>query len=123
MRHFKLREFDSPDAPGSGRMMDRGFLRLLDEARDCASIRFVITSGFRTVDYNRDLIAKGLPASRNSSHLLGLAADIEVLNSQDRFIIIDALMEVGFTRLGIGKNFIHCDIDEMKPENRIWTYA
>ena len=123
MRHFKLREFDSPDAPGSGRMMDRGFLRLLDEARDCAGIPFVISSGFRTVDYNRSLIAKGLPASRNSSHLLGLAADIEVLNSQDRFIIIDALMEVGITRIGIGKNFIHCDIDEMKPENRIWTYA
>lgn len=123
MRHFKLREFDSPDATGSGRMMDPSFLRLLDEARDCAGIPFVITSGFRTVDYNRELIAKGLPASRNSSHLLGLAADIEVTNSQDRFIIIDSLMEVGFTRLGIGKNFIHCDIDEMKPENRIWTYA
>ncbi len=123
MRHFKLREFDSPDAPGSGRMMDRGFLRLLDEARDCASIPFRISSGFRTVDYNRELIDRGLPASRNSSHLLGLAADIEVTNSQERFIIIDALMEVGFTRLGIGKNFIHCDIDEMKPENRIWTYV
>ena len=123
MRHFKLREFDSPDAPGSGRMMDRGFLRLLDEARDCASIPFHISSGFRTVDYNRELIDRGLPASRNSSHLLGLAADIEVTNSQERFIIIDALMEVGITRIGIGKNFIHCDIDEMKPENRIWTYA
>jgi zinc D-Ala-D-Ala carboxypeptidase len=60
MKYFKLEEFESPDEPGSGCMMDENFLELLDEARDYAGIPFVITSGFRTVSYNRELIKRGL---------------------------------------------------------------
>ena len=122
MRYFTLDEFDSPDAEGSGSMMDQGFLDLLDECRDLAGIPFVVTSGFRTVQYNRILIDTGYSASKNSSHLLGLAADIRVRTSSERWIILDALLEVGITRIGIGNNFIHCDIDSFKQNHVIWTY-
>jgi uncharacterized protein YcbK (DUF882 family) len=124
MRYFTLSEFDSPDQPGSGDMMDPDFLAILDEARDCAGIPFVISrgGGFRTVAYNRQLIKEGYPASRKSSHLLGLAADIYVTDSQARFVILDALQECGITRLGISPSFIHCDIDPNKPQHRIWVY-
>lgn len=105
-------------------MMDPDFLSILDEARDCAGIPFVISrgGGFRTVAYNRQLIKEGYPASRKSSHLLGLAADIYVTDSQARFVILDALQECGITRLGISPTFIHCDIDPNKPQHRIWVY-
>ena len=43
MRYFKLEEFESPDEPGTGCMMDPNFLELLDEARDYAGIPMVIT--------------------------------------------------------------------------------
>lgn len=124
MRYFTYREFDSPDSPGSGEMMDPDFLSMLDEARDCAGIPFVISrgGGFRTVAYNRQLIKDGYPASRKSSHLLGLAADIYVTDSRSRYIILDALQEVGFTRIGIAPNFVHCDLDTNKPQHRIWVY-
>ena len=122
MRYFTLDEFDSPDAEGSGSMMDQGFLDLLDECRDLAGIPFVVTSGFRTVQYNRILIDTGYSASKNSSHLLGLAADIRVRTSSERWIILDALLEVGITRIGMGNNFIHCDIDSFKENHVIWTY-
>lgn len=122
MRYFTYAEFDSPDKPKSGEMMDPDFLAMLDEARDCAGVPFIITSGFRTVAYNQQLIKEGYPASKNSSHLLGLAADIYVTDSQLRFVIIDALLEVGITRIGIASNFIHCDTDPNKPQHRIWVY-
>lgn len=122
MRYFTYDEFDSPDSPGSGEMMDPDFLAMLDEARDVAGIPFKITSGFRTVAHNRSLIKQGYSASRNSSHLLGLAADIYCTDSQSRFVILDALQEVGFTRLGVAPNFIHCDLDSNKPQHRLWVY-
>jgi len=122
MKYFKLEEFESPDEPGTGCMMDPEFLELLDEARDYAGIPFVITSGFRSVNYNRELIEQGLRASKNSSHLIGLAADIRTRNSSERWIILDALLEVGITRIGIGRGFIHCDVDPFKENHVIWTY-
>jgi zinc D-Ala-D-Ala carboxypeptidase len=103
-------------------MMDENFLELLDEARDYAGIPFVITSGFRSVAYNRELIEQGFSASKNSSHLLGLAADIRIRNSTERWIILDALLEVGVTRIGIGHGFIHADVDPLKESHVVWTY-
>ncbi len=120
MNHFKISEFDSPDLKGSGQKMDRVFLKLLDQARDRAGVPFKILSGYRTIEHN--LLVNG---KKNSSHLFGLAADIYLpKNSRNRFLIINALLEIGFNRIGINfkGRFVHVDMDRSKDENVLWTY-
>ena len=68
-KYFKLEEFDSPDEPGSGEMME--------------------------------------PA---------------VDNSQRRYLMVEALLDAGFNRIGVAENFIHADMDENKTPNVLWTY-
>tara|TARA_R100001510_G_C7645622_1_gene202983 strand:- start:685 stop:1050 length:366 start_codon:yes stop_codon:yes gene_type:complete len=121
MKYFTLKEFDSPDEPGSGKHMDKEFLEMLDLAREEAEVPFKITSGFRTKEYNDELLRKGYSASSKSSHLKGCAADIFCSTSQMRSIIIRALVNVGFKRIGIGKSFLHVDNDSDKSD-AMWLY-
>ena len=37
-------------------------------------------------------------------------------------VILNALISVGINRIGIGKSFIHCDIDNLKDQDVIWLY-
>ena len=122
MQYFLFKEFDSPDLPNSGRNMDPDFLELLDYARTVAGIPFKITSGYRTKAHNEALKAKGYSASPNSSHCKGLAVDISIPDSITRFKILTALVDAGFTRIGISDNFIHVDADRDKAQGVIWTY-
>jgi zinc D-Ala-D-Ala carboxypeptidase len=115
--YFNLSEFDSPDVKGSGALMDDTFIDMLIDARALANIPFIISSGYRTEKHN-----KKVGGVKNSSHLKGLAVDIKCTDSISRFIILNALQQVGFNRIGIAKSFIHCDIDIDKPKNVIWTY-
>ena len=122
MRYFNYTEFDSPDELGSGKNMSPKILEMLDIAREKYENPIKITSGYRTQAYNEDLKARGYKASKNSSHLKGLAVDIHCNNSKDRFELVDILLDVGFNRIGIANTFIHADIDEDKPTHLIWTY-
>tara|TARA_R100000664_G_C2709636_1_gene106924 strand:+ start:147 stop:533 length:387 start_codon:yes stop_codon:yes gene_type:complete len=126
LKYFKLSEFDSPDLKGSGSKMNYTFLEKLDQARGLAGIPFKITSGFRTEAYQDDLTRRGYKTAKKgtSPHLKGLAADISVKDSRQRFIVINSLLLAGFTRLGIGDNFIHVDLStyEGHRQNVIWKY-
>tara|TARA_R110000782_G_scaffold168799_1_gene260810 strand:- start:167 stop:544 length:378 start_codon:yes stop_codon:yes gene_type:complete len=122
LKYFKLSEFDSPDSVGSGEMMETEFLEMLDIARDIAGFPFIINSGFRTISHNQALKEKGYKVAKNSSHLLGWAADLHCGSGKRRFLMIEALLDAGFTRLGIGENFIHVDCDPEKSQMTIWTY-
>ena len=117
LKNFTIDEFDSPDLPNSGLNMDNDFLQMLDIARQIADIPFKINSGYRTKEHNKKVGGKS-----DSSHLLGKAVDISYSNSRDRWIIITALQEAGFNRLGIAKTFVHTDSDQTKSPNVIWTY-
>ena len=121
-KYFKLSEFDSPDRPGSGELMEHDLVQALDIARDIYGYPIKITSGFRTVEYHRDLTRRGYPTAKNSSHLIGWAADIAVPNNQRRFLLLEALLDAGFNRIGIGQNFFHVDMDPNKTPNTIWVY-
>ena len=117
LKNFTIDEFDSPDLPGSGLNMDNDFLQMLDIAREIANIPFKINSGYRTKEHNKKVGGKS-----DSSHLVGKAVDIAYSNSRDRWIIITALQEAGFNRLGIAKTFVHTDSDQTKSPDVIWTY-
>lgn len=117
LKHFKLAEFDSPDAPGSGSKMQPKFLQMLDNARSIAGIPFAITSGYRTEAHN-----KKVGGVADSGHVFGWAADIATNTGTTKFIIVNALLKAGFTRIGIASGFIHCDCDPTKPDQVIWTY-
>ena len=74
---FKMSEFDSPDQPGSGELMEPVVVQALDIARDIYGFPMKVTSGFRSVQHN-----KTVGGSPKSSHLLGWAVDIAVPNSE-----------------------------------------
>lgn len=117
VRYFNYSEFDSPDVQGSGQLMDKTLLEMLDEVREIVGEPIIITSGFRTPAHN-----EAVGGAENSSHLKGLAVDIACDNSIDRFDLINCLLDVGFSRIGVAKTFIHADIDPDKSNGVMWTY-
>jgi uncharacterized protein YcbK (DUF882 family) len=117
LRYFNYSEFDSPDVQGSGQLMDKNLLEMLDEVRDKFDKPIHINSGFRTPAHNESVGGKS-----DSSHLKGLAVDISCKRSSDRFDLINCLLDVGFSRIGIASSFIHADIDPDKSIGVIWTY-
>jgi zinc D-Ala-D-Ala carboxypeptidase len=119
MKYFTPEEFASPDAPGSGARMNKHFLDLLDQMREEAGIPFHINSGYRTVTYNAAL----KDATPNSAHTRGMAADIAATTGREKWLIVDAAMKANIKRIGIGKTFVHVDIDGTLPNPSIWLYA
>ncbi|ANS04921.1 peptidase M15 [uncultured Mediterranean phage] len=116
MIHFKEEEFNCCGKPCFDKM-DKHFVEMLDKARSYTTQAFVITSSWRSEEHNRNV-----GGSASSSHLTGLAVDISAPTSSAKYEIIKALLLAGFTRLGCGANFVHCDADYNKPQNVIWTY-
>ena len=96
--------------------MNVDFLNKLDEAREYSGIPFVINSAYRSPTHPLSI------KNPTSSHIKGLAVDISVKDSNTRFKVLDALIAVGFTRIGIANSFIHVDLDFDKSQNVTWTY-
>lgn len=120
MINFSKTEFDckcSYDCGLGYDQMDHLFLTLLDAARTIAGVPFVITSAIRCERHNAEVGGKP-----GSSHLVGLAVDIYCSGCLERYAVIDALMSVGINRIGIGSDFIHCDVDHGKPSPCIFDY-
>ena len=96
--------------------MDKDFLAKLDDAREFAGFPFFINSAYRSPDHPESI------KKPTSSHIKGLAVDIRARDCKTRYLIIDALMHVGFNRIGIADTFIHVDDDRNKACGVIWTY-
>lgn len=112
IRHFTRDEFGYADGVEPAREL----VLMLDSAREIAGVPFRISSGIRSREHN-DRIG-GAP---NSAHVTGEAVDIRTENTQDRFMILDALLYTGFTRIGIYNGHIHVDTSKALPQNRCWT--
>ena len=115
--YFEYSEFDSPDQEGSYEHMNVEFLNKLAQARKIAAVGFKITSGYRSPAHNAKV-----GGVKGSSHTNGNAVDIYAPTSTQKYLIINALLQVGFNRIGVAKNFIHVDDDPSKNEDVIWTY-
>lgn len=116
MKYFKESEFECAGENCFDKM-DKDFLAKLDKARGLSDVPFSLNSSWRSEEHNRK---EG--GSKTSSHLKGCAVDISATNSTMRFAILRALIEAGFTRIGIANTFIHVDSDESKYQEIIWTY-
>jgi len=116
LQYFSINEFRCKCGCGMNRIsMD--FVTRLDCARKLAGVPFVITSGCRCPTHNR-----AVGGSAYSSHMRGLAADIRCRGDADRFHILNGLIRAGFTRIGVGSDFIHVDADTRKRDEIIWVY-
>jgi len=115
-KYFTIDEFRCPCC---GKVVIQPLLiELLDAARLRAGIPFYITSGYRCPKHNREV--GGHP---KSMHCYGAAADIHVANSVERYRILEALLRVGFRRIGIYSTWIHADVGDYigkAPTEVIW---
>ncbi len=112
MKYFKLEEFACHDCGATG--MQQNFLDQLELAREIANVPFVITSGYRCDRHNQAV------GSTSTNHVRGVAADIQAKDGPTRGRILRGLYQAGFKRIGVGKNFIHCDTNK-GPES-CWLY-
>ena len=92
-------------------------LRRLDRAREIAGIPFILNSAYRSPETDR---ASG--RSGKGAHTLGKAFDVSCVDSRSRYLIVLGALSAGFTRIGIGKTFIHMDDAFELPTPRIWLY-
>lgn len=96
--------------------LDKELVSKLDSARHVAGVPFTITSGKRTLEENQN--AGGV---QDSAHETGLAVDLRVPDGTSRFLMVSALLQAGFKRMGVYDKHIHVDIDASKPQNVLWV--
>lgn len=116
-RYFSDKEFKNCSPSCSINDMDKEFMDKLDILREKAGIPLVITSAYRSREWD---LSKG--RSGNGAHTKGVAVDIRCNNSHNRFLILKAALEIGFKRIGIANTFIHVDDDSSLPQEVIWGY-
>lgn len=90
---------------------------LLDQVRELAGVPLIVSSGSRCPKHN-----KAENGSPRSSHLIGLAVDVQVRDSRSRYLVMSVLQSLGIQRIGVAKSFIHFDIDRNKPNKVLWVY-
>jgi len=117
MDYFPEHDFYKCIPSCSKSQMHPDTLQKLNKARHIAGIPFMLTSAFRSPSHEKLMNRPG-----TSSHTIGRAVDINCVTSDRRMKIVQALLNAGFTRIGIASTFIHADDDPSKPQNLIWTY-
>lgn len=97
--------------------MNEDFLSMLNKARHIAGKGWKVNSAYRCPAHN-----KAVGGVAGSSHTKGCAVDISAPTSSKKFEIINAALAAGFTRIGVGANFVHLDTDDKKASNVVWVY-
>ena len=95
--------------------LDSTLCKMLDLARDHAGIPFIITSGKRSIEHNKEV-----GGVADSSHISGLAVDIRAGDDTTRAKVLMGLIKAGFQRIGIYSSHIHADIDTSKKNPVVW---
>ena len=84
----------------------------------------VIRSGCRCREHNASRDVGGKPDSAHLASRLEMceAADLVAIISRDRYQLVRAAMEAGIKRIGIGRDFVHVDVDPAKDQEVVWLY-
>jgi len=120
--HFILHEFECSCGCGLSNPNPR-LLRRTNKARKISGIPWHLTSGSRCLTHNRSIGSKD-----TSSHVpkgddgYTDAIDVDSPDSRTRWEVVHAMVQAGFTRIGIGKSFVHGDVDVYKSQNVMWDY-
>lgn len=117
MRYFKDNDFKCKC--GCGMDVTRDVKSLADMGRHICGFPWIVTSGARCEAHN--IRSKG---RKTSAHLKGLAVDVKFHNSYEKFKIVETLIKLGVTRIGINEKFmfVHFDIDTTKPQEVLFKY-
>lgn len=105
--NFKLSEFACRDG-SEELMLDMDLVHKLQVLRNKLGKPIRVTSGYRNPEYNEKV-----GGVKNSQHLLGKAADIQV-DGMDTVELSRHAKMVGFNGIGIYKNFVHVDVRDVE---------
>lgn len=117
LRWFSEAEFKRCKPSCSVSDCNEDALLRLDTLRDYCGFPIILNSAYRSPDYELSKGRKG-----TSSHCKGLAFDVRCNDSYQRALLVRFAIDVGFNRIGIGKNYIHLDCDSDKFNPCIWLY-
>lgn len=115
--YFKDSEFKRLTPSCTIAQMDCGLLKLLDELREAVGMPFVITSAYRSPDWD---LAKG--RTGRGSHTKGMAVDISCPNTYFTRLVLQHALKLPFQGIGIGKGFIHLDVMYRPLAPLVWGY-
>lgn len=121
IKKIDFKVFDSPDQVGSGKCIDPELvqkLRLIESVTGYPIFQW-INSGVRTPNWNGKV-----GGVANSSHKIPncKAVDIKASSLSVRNQLVLAAKKVGFKRIGVGKTFVHLDVDSTKSQYVAWGY-
>ena len=112
-KYFKLEDFDCQET-GENEMSTE-FIQRLDGLRSVCGFPFIVTSGYRSPNHSIEA-KKETPGQ----HAQGIAADIKVVGGAQRRLLVEKALDMGFTGVGVDKNFVHVDIRTTTPV--LWVY-
>lgn len=121
MRKFKyFNQIDFTKAVPSCSINDMciKLLCMIDNAREISGIPYKVLSAHRTYKHE---ISRGRDGT--SSHVKGVAIDIEARTPREKFLVLKGVIEAGFTRVFMYDWGIHVDIDEEKVQKWFRYYG
>lgn len=113
--NFRLSEFQCPCDACHGGRPSIDLVNKLQVLSDLTKLPIRITSGIRCELHN-----SAVGGEKDSQHLYGNAVDVACPDSNTRFKIMQAAFQIGFTGIGIAKNYIHLDVGHTSAT--CWTY-
>ena len=114
---FLCRGPHAPTGCTALRVMDPELLDRLTVVRFLFGMPMRVNSGLRCAVANA-----AVGGVAGSEHMVGMGVDIACPDSSTRFALLKYGLQADFTRMGIGKNFIHFGVSHALAPLVCWTY-
>jgi len=121
--YFTSKEFECKCGCGVNQV-NPGFMKKLNTMRIEAGFFFIIVSGCRCVEHNKNI--GGKPTSDHlcipDKKIYCAGADIKVTSTQMAYDLVEMAFWAGFRRIGLAKTFIHVGNRSSNPQRVLWLY-